>query len=248
MAFNRSFINAFTGALNLIRSRDATNIVVGSVGYPDLIIRKDHINLIPSVELTRSLIKNEKPLRWHNLDPSIYAALSIEDFCERSEIQFEYLDINPGTGTQNCFQHVDLNMHIPDHLYCKYDLLIDSGTAEHCFNIGQVFENYFQMLKPGGVLIQYIPFLSPNHGFWSINPTAIYDMARVNPIKLFDMKINAYKSYTHYFDCSSIEVEFNKVKRFNLPPALAEGVVLAEFCYKKTAKSLFRYPVQSKYL
>ena len=248
LAFNRSFVNTFTAAINLIRSRSTTNIIIGSVGYPDLIIRNDQINLVPCSDLAQSVIKNEKALRWHNLDPSFYSALSIEAFCETSGITFEYLDIMPGTGTQNCFQHIDLNLPIPEHLYCKYDLLIDSGTAEHCFNIGKVFENYFHMLKPGGILIQYIPFLSPNHGFWSINPTTIYDMARVNPIKLFQMNLNAYKSYLHYFDCIPIKVEFQKVKRFNLPVALGESVILAEFCYKKISKSIFKFPVQSKYL
>ncbi len=248
MAFNRSFVDTFVPALNLISSRSPSSITVGSIGYPDLIIRRDHLHLLSSTKLSRSIINDKKALKWHNLDQSIYTPLSIENFCIQSGIEFEYIDINQGTGSADNFQYIDLNLPLPQQYYCKYDLLIDSGTAEHCFNVGKVFENYFHMLKPGGILIQYMPFLSPNHGFWSINPTAIYDMARVNPIKIIQMKINAYKSYSYYFDCIPSEVKYHSFKRFNLLPALSAGVVLAEFCYKKLSKSIFKFPIQSKYL
>ena len=156
-------------------------------------------------------------MKWHGLDPQQYSYFSIQNLFESDSWSFDYLDIKQGTGSNSeGFVEVDLNNSIPSHLYSNYDLLIDSGTAEHCFNIGKVFENYFHLLKPSGILLQFMPFLSPNHGFWSINPTAIYDLASCNPIKVFDCKVLEYASYKDYFSGPSRQVPFPSVQRFNL--------------------------------
>ena len=127
-----------------------------------------------------TISEDPKVLNWHRLSGQDYSCLSIEKYCENRGHSFNYLDINEGTGPSSAFKRIDLNISLI-LLYCQYDLVMDSGTAEHCFNIGQTFENYFHMLKPGGLLLQYIPFLSPNHGFWSANPTVVFDIASCNP-------------------------------------------------------------------
>ena len=249
MAFNRSFIKPLIAAMRLISNREATldtQKKMLSIGYPDLFLNNESIQSLPQ-DAVKYTIENKKALKWHGLSDRQYTYLSIEQLVQEYKWSFEYLDIHPGTGdTQNYIQ-VDLNQPIPENLYCGYDLIIDSGSAEHCFNIAQVFENYFHMLKPGGILLQYMPFLSPNHGFWSINPTVIYDLAKDNPIKILECNLSAYSSYRHYFDNQAVQIPFSPVGRFTLDCASSQNIILMFFAYKKLAKSIFTYPIQSKY-
>lgn len=57
----------------------------------------------------------------------------------------------------------------------KYDIIIDPGTIEHCFNIPQAFYNIHSLLNVEGYIYHQSALAFPNHGFWSISPTAFYD-------------------------------------------------------------------------
>ena len=63
-----------------------------------------------------------------------------------------------------------------DHtLYEKFDVVLDPGTLEHCFNIAQAFVNVRNLCRPKGHIIHINPANIPNHGFYSISPTAYFD-------------------------------------------------------------------------
>lgn len=249
MAFNLSFLAPLFSAKKTIESRnnyDSRKIV--SIGYPDLLFQNSDINKNIPLACHEFIENRPAAMKWHGLNPTGFSYFSIQKFFEAASWSFDYLDITQGTGTDSCgFIEVDLNQSIPSHLYSSYDILIDSGTAEHCFNIGKVFENYFHLLKPGGILFQYIPFLSPNHGFWSMNPTAIYDLASCNPIKVLDCKLLSFGSYENYFNNKADEIKFSPTGRFSVDRSLFGNTVLMFFVYKKYKKSIFRYPVQAKY-
>ena len=53
----------------------------------------------------------------------------------------------------------------------EYDFVLDVGTAEHVFSIGQAAKNMAGLLKAGGVIFHGNPFQSGNHGFYGIQPT-----------------------------------------------------------------------------
>lgn len=57
----------------------------------------------------------------------------------------------------------------------QYQLVIDTGTLEHCFNVGQAFMNVAVSVSIGGVILQAAPLNRFNHGFWSFSPTADHD-------------------------------------------------------------------------
>jgi hypothetical protein len=57
----------------------------------------------------------------------------------------------------------------------KADLIVDPGTLEHCFNVAQAFDNVDRLLAPGGIVFHQSAAAFPNHGFWSISPTAFFD-------------------------------------------------------------------------
>ena len=53
----------------------------------------------------------------------------------------------------------------------EYDLVIDAGTIEHCFNIGQALINAANAVKIGGVILHTPPMTMVNHGFYNLCPT-----------------------------------------------------------------------------
>ena len=65
----------------------------------------------------------------------------------------------------------DLNDSWAQHPSGEYDFVLDVGTIEHCFNIGQAAVNMAGLLKAGGVIFHGNPFQSGNHGFYGIQPT-----------------------------------------------------------------------------
>ncbi len=251
MAFNIDFLPMLLSAKKTIDfRRDTINLPkkLVSIGYPDLIVQNNDIEPKVPVKYQTHLAGKPEAMKWHGLDPRKYSYFSIQRFVEANSWEFNYIDIKQGTGSDSSgFLEADLNYSIPNYLYSNYDILIDGGTAEHCFNIGKVFENYFHMLKPGGILLQYVPFISPNHGFYSINPTLIYDIAFHNPIKLMQCSLISFCSYHDYFTAESVNIPFEPTKRFSLPQGSTNSIILLFFIYKKLQKSVFNFPIQSKY-
>lgn len=63
----------------------------------------------------------------------------------------------------------------------EYDIVYNHGTAEHIFNIANVFRFMHDACRLGGLMIHEAPFTGwVDHGFWTIQPTAYYDLARAN--------------------------------------------------------------------
>jgi len=73
---------------------------------------------------------------------------------------------------------LDLNLPLEPKLRAKLEaaeIIVDPGTLEHCFNIAQAFDNVDQLLQPRGFVYHQAAAAFPNHGFWSISPTAFFD-------------------------------------------------------------------------
>jgi len=73
----------------------------------------------------------------------------------------------------------DLNRPVP--LDGRFDLILDFGTAEHVFNIYQLFKTVHDRCRPGGLMIHGTPFTGwIDHGFYSFQPTFYWDLAAAN--------------------------------------------------------------------
>lgn len=63
----------------------------------------------------------------------------------------------------------------------RFDVVFNHGTAEHIFNIAQVFKTIHDYTLPNGLMIHESPFTGwIDHGFYSLQPTLFFDLARVN--------------------------------------------------------------------
>jgi len=75
---------------------------------------------------------------------------------------------------------VDLNHPLPEGL-TSYDLVLDGGTTEHCFNVPQVLANAVRLVKLGGHIVHVSPISGwINHGFYQFSPTLFFDYYATN--------------------------------------------------------------------
>lgn len=69
----------------------------------------------------------------------------------------------------------------------QFDLATNFGTAEHVFNVGQLFHSIHDAIRPGGVALHVLPaFGDIDHGFYNIHPTIYFDLAKANNYTIED--------------------------------------------------------------
>ena len=80
----------------------------------------------------------------------------------------EALDFTDKEGAQHLH---DLNTPCPDHLRGQFDLVIDGGTTEHIFHIGQALDTCHHLLAPGGIMLACVAADGWfGHGFFQTGP------------------------------------------------------------------------------
>jgi len=75
----------------------------------------------------------------------------------------------------------DLNLPVAEELRSKFNLILDSGTMEHIFDVRQVVENLVRMCRASGWIVHITPasnFL--DHGLYSFSPIFFYDVYGAN--------------------------------------------------------------------
>lgn len=83
------------------------------------------------------------------------------------------LDVVDVHADRGCERVVDLNYPIA---LGEYDVVLDHGTLEHCFNVGQAALNLAGAVAEGGIIVHSLPMNSYNHGFYNFSPTWFYDL------------------------------------------------------------------------
>lgn len=155
-----------TTTYNLLQQIETEGKTCLCLGYSDLLVDPE---LIKGKYTER--MDADKIRAWHHWPHPVYDTTEVLI----NELLFkkvDYVDIVQVRGPERI---VDLN-YPEDWHGEKYDVVIDGGTSEHCFNIGQVFKNILAAVQPdGGIVIHINPLNMMNHGFWNICPTAYVD-------------------------------------------------------------------------
>ena len=150
-----------------------------SLGYPDILVKKEDLGVEAEIR------KDSKDIsKWHNWPFDIYES---KDVFQKLGYASYFVDIIPFRGVERV---LDLNNPIEwsaADLLEKFDVVIDPGTLEHIFNIGQAFKSVLALLKPGGIVIHLNPINQINHGFWSISPTAYWDFYKQNGCEILEV-------------------------------------------------------------
>ena len=157
-----------------------------SAGYPDLLIHLPKLKPRPD---------SDKVAAHHGVKHPI--ADSVEVFAGLG-LTLEVIDRKV---IQGCEHVVDLNERptldedygTPEAIrlgeFWDYDLVIDPGTSEHCFNIAQALLNLADAVKVGGCIVQALPITMVNHGYWNVNPVALVDFYEQNGFQIEDFVI-----------------------------------------------------------
>ena len=162
-----------------------------SLGYPDIIATPDEVSAIVGNVSLKYLDKSVS--KRHGVS---YLLPDAQDFFKSLDIELDVYDVVKERG---CEIICDLNHSL--HTIEEYDVVIDVGTMEHCFNIGQALMNMASLVRLNGYIIHENPFLAGNHGFYGINPTLYTDFYEQNGfeiemVKLADML--CFKQKTAY--------------------------------------------------
>lgn len=149
-------------------------------GYPDMLVDeatyRKHCGSAPISE-DKAAAAIQKRHAWGGLVADPHTAFAHQGY------KLTIIDIAAEHGEE---QIVDLNQtsYRYEVLRQKYDLVLDHGTIEHCFNIGQAALNLVGAVAEGGWMVQHLPFSMANHGFYNVNPTWFYDLAEANGLEV----------------------------------------------------------------
>lgn len=208
-----------------------------SAGYPDMLVPEAVMSNALGADVVRRMPTREDSggiIAWHGVGTmmnrvhdsrSVFAALGYE---------LDVIDIHPVRGGETI---IDLNYPLPADFSRTYDLVLDTGTCEHCFNIGQAALNLASLVKQGGFIIQGLPFNMFNHGFYNVNPTWFHDFYPANGFEiLFLQGATDWLTESKLFDLPPYA-------RFNDAPQNAGIYVVA----RRREVRPITFPVQHKY-
>jgi SAM-dependent methyltransferase len=163
----------------------------------------------------------------------------------------------------------DLNypVDIPE----RFDAITNFGTAEHVFNISEVFRSMHALLRKGGVQLHVMPVAGAvNHGFYNIHPTVYLDVAKANDYVVEDIRYideidRRTSEHTARFQ-DDVDFEALPIGRAQLELPLTleaevdkthtaiqqrtPGVVAKDYAFvalRKVREQPFRIPIQSLY-
>lgn len=206
---------------------------VAALGYPDIIAPIEDIPGLAYRADSEAICKRHGlALRQIPDAQSFFALLGCEldvyDIVQERGCEI-ICDLNKPEVEQPFYEYLD-----GAHGYVSYDIVLDVGTAEHCFNIGLALINMASLVKMGGYIIHENPANCLNHGFYSLNPTLFADFYAANGFKVIECRL-ATRDGRKY--------EVPHTRRFKFT---AEEVNVFCIAQRIEVKS-FVFPVQSKY-
>lgn len=203
------------------------------MGYPDILASKEQLEALvgegnPYLKYRDDF---EKICRRHNIKPRpiveskfLFKALGAD------------LDVFDLTAERGGEIIVDLNEPLEPGISGKdfsYDMVLDPGTLEHCFNIAQAAFNMAGLVKEGGYILHDNPVVAVNHGFYGMNPTWYFDFYNQNGFEVEEFGLHQKQA----------PYQASSTQRFLLPQFEHHIVVIA----RRTEIKPFTYPIQTKY-
>jgi hypothetical protein len=104
---------------------------------------------------------------WHGLSGTLDRVVETESLFAALDADLTVIDIATTRGSEEI---VDLNVEIPDRFTAAFDVVIDPGTIEHCFNIARAVANAAICVRQGGFIVHYNPmnmFNPPYSAKWA---------------------------------------------------------------------------------
>ncbi len=131
-------------------------------GYPDVLVSEADMKRIMGTSAFPKDKNAQAIMQAHGgLFPEVYDAASVFDSLG---YKMNVIDIKASRGCENIR---DLNYPVT---LGSYDLVLDHGTSEHVFNVGEAGMSLARAVKIGGFLVMHLPLAFMCHGFYNLNP------------------------------------------------------------------------------
>jgi hypothetical protein len=197
-----------------------------SLGYPDILATEEEVERLFGVRLTGSIDGELQHGVKHKL-------VETKELCRLVGAKLDCVDVIKWRGFERI---ADLN---EPQDFGEYDLVIDPGTTEHCFNIGQAIMNAARAVRIGGRIYHSPPLFMVNHGFYNICPTALQDFYEQNGwvIERFEVRVRG----------SDIPVPITSSMAWkrNVKVAPEAGMI---FMARRLTVAAPKWPLQKKYI
>ena len=184
MAISRAYLSILKAVLD---KRDTSGLHTPRtraicISYPDINVTTKDMSQILGKEILPKLKIRTDFSQYKSIDGKLvsptHAVYDTESVLENIGIDADFIDIKKLRGPEKI---VDLNEPLPAEFHDSYDLVIDVGTLEHCFNVGNAFKSMCQMAKVGAHVVTLAPMSMVNHGFWNFSPTACLTAHHIGP-------------------------------------------------------------------
>jgi SAM-dependent methyltransferase len=138
-----------------------------TVGHQSLFLHRREVAFFRR-EYQKAFGRSVTPLdEYRRMD---FADIFLRDFLGASSISV--LDASPYEGADTIH---DMNTPIPEAWHDRYDVVIDSGSLEHIFNVPVALANLADMLKVGGTIFITTPANNQmGHGFYQFSPELMF--------------------------------------------------------------------------
>lgn len=237
MAIEALYLQYLKRAIDQGRGPSGRRLDALLLAYPDLLVPRAGLSRILGEDvLTGAAQRPDAASIWsyHGLGAVADPMYDSIDLLSRLGVDATVIDVARLRGMERI---VDLNAPLPEDLRGRFDLVVDTGTCEHCFNVAQAFVNSCQALRAGGLLVHAAPLTRINHGFWSFNPTVYPDFFEENG---FELQLLTGVSGTLKDGFRPFAVE--AFRRFEAPPEAGLYVIARRGDVRE-----IRFPVQRKY-
>lgn len=197
------------------------------LGWPDFIVSEELMTEIYGESAEQFRVENH--LRsWNRMPRELY---DVHAVFQHHNCNLTIIDVIQHRGIE---EFVDLNEPLEKNFFQRFDLVVDTGTIEHCFNAGTAFKNMCNMTKVGGVIITAAPYSRPFHGYYNFTREMYKDGFGKNGFDILEIVGTISKKMHVALD----EAFFTK----NMP---AQGIL--NCIAKKVEDTEFKWPIQGKY-
>jgi len=151
------------------------------------------------------------------------------------------------TGTLNATIACDLNHPLQSEtLAGKYDVVLDGGTLEHCFNVGVYMETVVRLLRVGGRVLHTSPCQGyANHGFYNFQPTFFFDFYGANGFD--DMRCFIFEHLDENYYSENCQVQITPVSALETGFASRNNTLVIFSARKAREARAISFPLQSVY-
>ena len=234
MAINTIVLNV----LRQIRPHLPAEPKICCLGYPDVLVSTEQAQQYLGAEPAARLAyrpDSASIIAWHALQAHLDRVIDAESLFEVMGMKLTVVDLVASRGGERI---VDLNEPLAADLVGAFDIVLDAGTMEHCFNVGQAVRNILAMAKVGGFVIHLNPMTMINHGFFNFSPTFYHDFYGQNGHQLIAPICG--------LSANGIKVTYQKVDHTRRQRVTDSAMVLS--VVRKQNDSVPIWPMQSKYL